>query len=94
MKPDVKTAMENLIRQARQTIPFNLSFSGNCEGRCEECPYKLLEYLDMDLANWEYRLKKGDIPTLGELHVLGSNCKDVYAILIKQGLIHETTAAR
>ncbi|MDE2214373.1 MAG: hypothetical protein KGJ95_03545 [Candidatus Omnitrophica bacterium] len=89
MKPDVKTAMEDLIKDARGKIPFNLSFSGNCEGRCEECPYKLLEYLDMDLCSWENRLKKGEIPSAANLYALASDCKRIYAILLKQGLVQE-----
>ena len=81
--------MENLIKEARKKIPFNLSFSGNCEGRCEECPYKLLEYLDMDLCNWEFRLKKGDVPGIGNVYALASDCKRIYAILLKQGFVKE-----
>lgn len=89
MKPDVKTAMENLIREARKRIPFHLSFSGNCEGRCDECPYKLMEFLDMDLSDWESRLKRGDVPTIGELHTLGRSCQELYDILKKERYITE-----
>ena len=91
MKSDVKTAMENLIKETRAKIPFNLSFSGNCEGRCDECPEKLLEYLDIDLLNWEERLKRGDKPTMTDLVVLGKTCQEVYDIMKKKGLIHITT---
>lgn len=89
MKPDVRTAMENLIKEAREKIPFNLSFDGNCEGRCDECPYKLLEFLDIDLSDWESRLKRGDIPNLGDVHTLARSCKEIYAILQKKGFIKE-----
>ncbi len=91
MKPDIKTAMANLIKEARAKIPFNLSFSGNCEGRCEECSEKLLEYLDIDLLDWEARLKRGDTPTLTELGRLGRACTEVHAIMQKKGLIKGTT---
>jgi hypothetical protein len=87
MKPGTKTAMKNIIGEAREKIPFNLSFDGNCEGRCDECPFKLLELLDMDLSNWEFRLKRGDIPNLGDVHTLGRSCKDVYALLQTKGLV-------
>lgn len=87
MKPDTKTAMGNLIKEAREIIPFQLSFSGNCVGRCDECPFKLLEYLDVELSVWESRLKKGEIPTIGALHTLGKECKEIYDILDKQGLL-------
>ncbi len=89
MKPTPKVAMENLIKEAREKIPFNLSFEGHCEGRCDECPFKLLEFLDMDLLNWESRLKRGDIPNLGDVHTLGRQCKEIYAILQKKGLVKE-----
>lgn len=79
--------MEHLIKEAREKIPFNLSFDGNCEGRCDECPYKLIEFLDWDLKDWELRLKRGDVPTIGELHMLGRSCQELYDILKKQGHI-------
>jgi hypothetical protein len=91
MKPDVKTAMENLIKEARATIPFKLSFSGNCEGRCDECPEKLMEYLDIDLLNWEDKLKKGIVPTITDLQILARQCKETYAVLQKRGYITVTT---
>lgn len=86
-KPDPKTALENLIKEARLKIPFNLSFEGHCEGRCDECPEKLLEFLDITLTEWEERLKKGDAPSLGELHLIGEDCQKVYSILNKKNVI-------
>ena len=79
--------MENLIKEARGKIPFNLSFDGYCEGRCDECPEKLLEFLDINLLNWESRLKRGDVPNLGDVHALARDCEEVYAILEKKGLV-------
>jgi len=94
VKPDTKVAMENLIREARKEIPFNLSFDGHCEGRCDECPEKLLEFLDIDLSGWESRLNNGDIPNLGDVHTLARDCKEIYAILRKKGFIKECTPAK
>jgi hypothetical protein len=90
-KPNVKTAMENLIKEARAKMPFNLSFGGNCEGRCDEYPEKLLEYLDIDLLNWEDKLKKGIVPTLTDLERLGRECRETYEILKNRGIIQATT---
>lgn len=87
MKPDVKTAMEDLIKEARDKIPFNLSFDGNCEGRCDECPEKLLEFLDINLSDWESRLKRGETPKLGDIHTLVRSCKEIYALLQKKGFV-------
>lgn len=81
--------MANLIQEARKRIPFHLSFNGHCEGRCDECPEKLLEFLDMDLSDWESRLKHGDMPSLEEVHALAKNCRDVHAVLHKEGFIQE-----
>lgn len=81
--------MFNLLREARARLPFQLSFDGYCEGRCLECPFKLLEFLDADLSDWEHRLQRGDAPTLGELHSLGRDCQEVYLVLQREGLIQE-----
>lgn len=86
MKPNAKVAMENLIREAREKIPFDLSFDGHCEGRCDECPEKLLEFLDIDLSGWESRLKRGDTPDLGDVHTLARDCQEIYTIVRKKGL--------
>ncbi len=86
MKPNAKVAMENLIKEAREKIPFDISFDGHCEGRCDECPEKLLEFLDIDLSGWESRLKRGDTPDLGDVHTLARDCKEIYAIVRKKGL--------
>lgn len=81
--------MEDLIRQAREKIPFHLTFTGDCEGRCDECAFKLMEFLDTDLCDWEARLKRGDTPNLGDVHKLADDCKAVYAIIQAQGLVKE-----
>jgi hypothetical protein len=87
MKPNTKVAMEKLIKEARQKIPFNLSLDGNCEGRCDECPFKLLEFLDIELSDWESRLKRGDIPNLGDVHTMGRSCQEIYDILQNKGFV-------
>lgn len=89
MKPDVKAAMENLIKEAREKLPFNYPFESECEGRCEECPFKLMEFLDIDLCDWEDRLKREETPTLTDLHRLGRDCKEIHDILLKQGFIKD-----
>lgn len=81
--------MANLIQEARKRIPFHLSLSGDCEGRCDECPQKRLEFLDTELSDWEHRLKKGDTPGLGDVETVARNCREVYTILHKEGFIKE-----
>jgi len=87
MKPTTTTAIKVLIEQAREKIPFGLSFDGNCEGRCDECPEKFMEFLDVNLNDWELRLGKGYIPDLGDVETLARDCKMVYRILQKRELI-------
>ncbi|MCB1073666.1 MAG: hypothetical protein H6756_02955 [Candidatus Omnitrophica bacterium] len=89
MKPDVKTAMESLIKEARDKLPFDFPFESYCEGRCEECPFKLMEFLDMDLSDWKDRLQRGETPTLNDLHRLGRDCKEIHDILQKKGFIKD-----
>ena len=87
MKPDVKTAMANLIKEARERLPFYFHFESDCEGRCEECPFKLMEFLDMDLSDWEYKLKRGYTPNLDDIHRLGQDCKEIHNLLLKKGFL-------
>ncbi|MCB9771550.1 MAG: hypothetical protein H6754_03285 [Candidatus Omnitrophica bacterium] len=87
MKPDIKTAMQHLIKEARAKIPFNLSFSGHCEGRCDECPEKLIEVLDIDLSDWDLRLKRGYDVKSEDLYKLARECKEIYAILQDKGFV-------
>lgn len=93
MKPGVKTAMENLIKEARARLPFDFSFESHCEGRCEECPFKLMEFLDTDLSDWEYRLRRGNTPNHDDVQRLARDCKEIYAILHKKGFIKESLLA-
>ncbi|MCA9405008.1 MAG: hypothetical protein KC684_00590 [Candidatus Omnitrophica bacterium] len=76
-----------MIKEAREKLPFNYSFDSDCEGRCEECPFKLMEFLDMDLSDWEDKLKRGDTPNLGDVHRLGRDCKEIYGILQNKGFL-------
>jgi len=87
MKPDTATAMKQLIQDARAQIPFDLPLDCSCDGHCEECPSKLVEFLYIDLSNWEFRLKRGDVPSVGELHTLGRECLEVRNLLRKKGFI-------
>ncbi len=57
MKPNTRDAMFQLIGQIREALPFDSPAARVCEGPCDGCSMKLLEYMDQELENWEHRLK-------------------------------------
>lgn len=87
MKPRADQAMAELINRARREIPFKMSFDGFCVGRCDECPEKLLEFLDVELSEWEYRLQNGAMPKLGDVTTVAVHCKKVFEVLEENGLV-------
>lgn len=80
-------SIENLIKEIREKIPFDLSFDGNCEGRCDVCPQKLIEFLDVEVSHWESRLAHNIFPSHQDIECLAGDYRKVYAVLEKMGLI-------
>lgn len=87
MKPDTRTAMQTLITQVRETLPFNAPAAQICSGECQVCALKLLEFLDGELCGWEQRLERGDTPNFRDLSRLASISRKVDAALRKNGLV-------
>ena len=87
MKPSTTQAMFDLINQIRSTLPLDQSENIACTGQCKICPEKLVEYISMELENWEYRLKTGDIPNFKDLSKLEKSGQKIYTALEKKGLI-------
>ena len=81
------TAMGELIEQARSTIPFDAPLASMCNGPCTGCSKKLLDFLDMELEDWEIRLKHGVEPKLGEIQKLAKRCHKIYRVLERNGVI-------
>ena len=90
MKPDVPTAMRQLIAQIRETLPFGAPEAQICQGPCEGCSMKLLNYLDNELTCWEQRLDQGERPGLAELSRLARTARRVHQVLQKNGLLEES----
>lgn len=88
MKPDSPTAMRQLIGQVRRTLPFDQPEARVCEGPCEGCSMKLLDYLESELDDWEQRLDDGEKPGLAELSKLAKTSKRIHRVLQKNGLIN------
>ena len=86
-KPDTSTAMTQLIDQVREAIPFDTPAEKLCAGPCTGCPKKLMEYLDSELEDWEYKLDSAEAPSLGDVRKLGKTSQKIYNVLKKNNLI-------
>ncbi len=89
MKPQRSTAMQQLIKQVREAMPFDLPEAHLCSGQCNGCSQKLLDYLDSELEDWEYRLKAGELPDFGEIQRIAKTSKKIYKVLQRNGLIQK-----
>ena len=83
MKPNTTQAMTDLIIQIKSTLPLGENIA--CTGQCKICPEKLIEYISMELENWEYRLETGDIPNFKDLSKLAKSGQKIYTALEKKG---------
>ncbi|NCA69008.1 MAG: hypothetical protein EOM91_02690 [Sphingobacteriia bacterium] len=79
--------MRLLIEQVRAAIPFEAPLAQICLGGCEGCSYKLMSFLETELADWEGRLDHGERPTLADLARLARTARKVHAILERNGLV-------
>jgi len=93
LKPDTSTAMTNLIEQVRETIDFDIPIARLCDGPCTGCSKKLLEFLDIELEEWETRLAQDEKPGLGDIQKLAKTSKKVYTVLKKNGIVEEYNPA-
>ncbi|WGL17709.1 hypothetical protein PVT68_05290 [Microbulbifer bruguierae] len=95
MKPDTTTAMRNIIAEVRATLPFSMPAAELCAGPCQGCAKKLLEYLDMEIEDWEKRLDANEKPTLGDVNNFARTCTRIHKAITANGLIApERTAAK
>lgn len=85
-RPDPGRAMAALIAQIRATLPFDIPAAELCRGPCVGCPKKLLEFMELALADWQAELDAGDVPSLGELQRRGRQAKKVARALAANGL--------
>lgn len=87
MKPKTPAAMQQLIQQVREALPFGTPQGYVCADECEGCSLKLLEFLDLELMDWEDRLQQGEVPTLGDVQRLSKISRRVYKTLDKNGVL-------
>ena len=85
-KPNTTEAMHILIHEVRTALPLSLSPLEVCADECRGCSIKLIEYIAMELENWEYRLDDGYVPNFGDLRKLARSSNKIYLALRKNGL--------
>lgn len=78
--------MRILIGQIRTELPFDVPESRICQGPCQGCSLKLLDYMETELLDWEMRLGNGERPGFAELSRLAKSAKRIKKTLEKNGL--------
>ncbi len=89
IKPNRTIAMRQLIQQVRTAMPFDLPEANLCSGKCNGCSQKLLDYLDIELEDWEYRIKEGEVPDFGEIQRIAKTSKKIHKVLDRNGLVDD-----
>lgn len=90
MKPDTTTAMRQLIQQVRAAIPFGSPAAYVCTDNCNGCSQKLLEFLDLELLDWQRRLDAGEQPHLVDVERMAKMSRKIYRVMARNGLVENT----
>jgi hypothetical protein len=86
-KPNTRIAMQNVIDQINQVMPFGLSEAEICAGKCIGCPKKLTEFMSMEVDYWQSQLNNDEPILLGDVSRLARIGQKVYKGLKRNGLI-------
>ena len=70
-------------------MPFELPEANLCSGKCNGCSQKLLDYLDTELEDCEYRLKDNEAPDFGDIQRIAKTSKKIYKVMQRNGLVDE-----
>lgn len=68
-------------------MPFDLPEANLCSGKCNGCSQKLLDYLDIELEAWEYRLDAGESPDFGDISKMAKTSQKIYRVMQRNGLV-------
>ena len=79
--------MQQLIQQVREKLPFDTPQGYACADECKGCSLKLLEFLDLELMDWEDRLQQGEVPGLGDVQHMEKISRKIYKVLDKNGVL-------
>lgn len=89
MKPNTRLAMQNVIDEVRSAIPFDATEADLCADSksCTGCSLKLIEFLDVELDDWQYKLDQNEIPNFGDIQKLVKSSKKIFNVLKINGLV-------
>jgi hypothetical protein len=87
MKPDTVLAMQNLIKQIKSAIPFDPGKTDACTDCCKGCSVKLIDFLEVEIEDLEYRLVNDEAPNFKDINKLAKTAKKIYRVLINNDLI-------
>ncbi len=88
MKPKTDAVMLDIIQQIKETFPFAISQDELCSKNCHYgCPRKLLEYIHLEILDWEDRISHGDIPNFKDIKKLSKISTKIHHVLEKNGLV-------
>lgn len=89
MKPKTDVVMVNMIEQVRDSFPFELSEEELCAETCSHgCPKKLMEYMQLEIAEWEQRLEEGETPNFCDIQKFSKTGRKIYRVLEKNDLVN------
>lgn len=86
--------MQDLIAEIRRTLPFDAAEAQVCQGPCDGCSLKLLNFLESELEGWQQRLDEGEKPGFKELSGLLKIARKVQRVIERNGLSHTSNSSR
>ncbi|MDP6968604.1 MAG: hypothetical protein QGG88_05760 [Gammaproteobacteria bacterium] len=87
MQPNTTEAMQRMLAEIKQGLPFGESEAHLCSGLCLGCPKKVMAFIEDEVAAWEQAMANGQIPTLGDLQQLGKTAKKIHRLMVKNKII-------
>lgn len=87
LKPNTRIAMQQLIAEINEVMPFGLSEAEICAGKCLGCPKKLIEYISSEVAHYQSQLDNGTLTSLADISNLARIATKVRRSLERNGLI-------
>ena len=93
MKPKTDVVMSDIIHKIKETFPFYMGEEELCGDTCSHgCALKLLEYMSMEITDWEERLEDGYIPDFKDIQKITKTSKKIYKVLEKNNLVSSSTS--